>query len=200
MEDNPCRCCYGLCLLYNPAYSHFSSSPLLWFTYFSTLFFLPGRLICAAAGTSPAELCLLLGMIGAIERRSACDRCQSSRTDRILKRDSQARRGEAPGGRAPAAKVSRAPVWMSSGYTWPRKPPPPFTRSHVDAWTKACEHVRSRGAAALLHTRGTATDFSGSSNILHFVWCVVSQQREQAMNNFPNGYFWPSGKYFLSLS
>lgn len=30
------------------------------------------------------------------------------------------------------------------------------------------------------------------SNILHCVWRVVLEQQEQKLNNFPNGYLWPS--------
>lgn len=30
------------------------------------------------------------------------------------------------------------------------------------------------------------------SNILHRVWRVVVKQQEQELNNFPNGYLWPS--------
>lgn len=37
------------------------------------------------------------------------------------------------------------------------------------------------------------------SNILHCVWRVVLEQQEQELNNFPNGYLWPSEKYVPSL-
>lgn len=77
-----------------------------------------------------------------------------------------------------------------------------LTYLHVDTWTKVCEHVHSKRempSCSVAHRshRGRLGMFF---NNLCFGWCVVLQQQEQEINNFPNGYFWPSGKYVLSLS
>lgn len=88
------------------------------------------------------------------------------------------------------------------GMAWDASSALALTYSHVDTWTKVCEHVHSQGetlSCSVAHGshRGRLGAFS---KILHFGWCVVLQQREQEINNFPTGYFWPSGKYVLSLT
>lgn len=42
------------------------------------------------------------------------------------------------------------------------------------------------------HMRGGCGRLFVFSNILHCVWRVVVEQQEQELNNFPNGYLWPS--------
>lgn len=73
--------------------------------------------------------------------------------------------------------------------------------SHPDAWLEVCELAHSSGylqRCVVAHMRGWGRLFV-FSNILHYVWRVVLEQQEQELNNFPNGYLWPSEKYVLSL-
>lgn len=69
----------------------------------------------------------------------------------------------------------------------------PTSSRHVDegVWARAlvrcCTYERGCGRLFVF------------SNILHCVWRVVLEQQEQELNNFPNGYLWPSEKYVPSL-
>lgn len=69
--------------------------------------------------------------------------------------------------------------------------------SHPDACmgrevcVRACSSVYTQ-RCVVAHMRKASGRLFVFSNILHCVWRVVLKQQEQELNNFPNGYLWPS--------